>query len=569
MKKIWKIDPVDDSVVSSIQHLTGLPKQLASALANRNILTPEQLDKYLFPSLSKMTSYSLFNNIDKAITRIWNNINNRLPILVYGDFDVDGLTSSSLLTKALRDMGAIADVFVPNRHNDGYGFSLKTIDPLLERYRPNLIITTDCGINSNTTVDYLKSKNIDVIITDHHEPDHNVCSPYVIINPKFNNPDELTILAGVGVALKLVHGLLDFGVKNGYLKASQIDLSDYIDMAAVGTIADVVPLINDNRIIVKEGLNKISKSKFPGLRALLKICGISKVIDTYSISFKVAPRINSAGRLGSSDIVLELLLSEEEVQATEFARSLDKINTRRKETEKQTADNAYAKIDLYFDPLKHFGIVIASDELNPGLAGIIASRLVSKYNRPCVVLGINKETNIAKGSCRSIHDVDLLNILDSCKDILNKYGGHKAAAGVEISVDKIQEFTDRFNNIAKDKLSNKDISQTIVIDDILSVTDITWDFFDKLSKLQPFGNKNSEPIWCIKNTEILSIKPLGKDHVKLYIGTKSNPIEAIIFNCTEDKITSKYIDIVFHLRQSSWFNNNTLQLIILDIKFNE
>jgi len=552
----------------------GLPMPLARALALRGHHAPDEIEAFLNPRLAGLSDPFLLPDMQEAVSRIWKAIDADETITVFGDYDVDGVTAAALLTRVLAALDADVKPFIPDRLDEGYGLSLDALGRCLEEHGPALVITVDCGTNSVDSIVHAQAQGIDIIVTDHHEPDGQAAAAFVLVNPKCACPEpgrggvvpELENLSGVGVAFKLAHALLKSGREAGRAVAENVDLRDYLDLAALGTVTDIVPLVGENRIIVRHGLAALDATKWEGLRALKAAAGMRGEADTYHLGFQLGPRINAAGRIGQPMQALRLLTTEDPAEAREIATLLDRTNLERRKLERDMADEAFTEIDEFFDPQKHFGLVVACEGWHPGVVGIVASRVSRHYNRPAIVMGIDKEGN-ARGSCRSIDEFDVLEGLRTCDQYLIKYGGHKMAAGVELSVEFLDAFKSAFNAAASSRLKALDLAPVQHIDAEVSGDELDWKFFEQLKRLRPFGQDNPEPVWALHGIE-LSGKPrvVGQNHLKFSVALGGRKVDAIAFNYPLEQLPEGRLDIAFILKENNWNGSASLQLQVKDIR---
>jgi single-stranded-DNA-specific exonuclease len=567
--KIWKFKDVDDQEVRQIIDLTGVPCPIAKALALRQHCTEDDLETFLTPRLAGLSDPFLLPAMEKAVGRIWAAIESGESIIVFGDYDVDGITSTALLTRALGELGAKVYPFIPNRLDEGYGLSQEALARCLTEQAATLVITVDCGTNSTDSIDFAKTRGVDVIVTDHHEPDLKPAEPYALVNPKTAELDiksDLTNLSGVGVAFKLVHGLIKTGREANRPTALPMDLRHYLDIVALGTVSDLVPLIGENRILVRHGLSAFDRTKWEGLRALKAVAGLRGSTDTYHLGYQLGPRINAAGRIGQPLQAIRLLTTDNAFEANEIAELLDRTNIERRKLEQNMAEEAFAEIDEYFDPENDFGLVVARSGWHPGVVGIVASRIARHYNRPSIVMGID-EDQCARGSCRSIAAYNILEGLRACDALLTQYGGHKMAAGVQVPASSVDAFRSEFNAAVSSELKSRKLVPELSIDACLEAEDLSGNFFKQLQRLQPFGQDNSEPVWAMINIE-LSGKPrvVGKKHLKLSFHIGSGNFDAIAFNYPLDQLPAGRLNVAFTLRENEWKGRTSLQLQIKDIQ---
>ena len=566
MPSIWKIRPVHESVVEEIKTRFDLPDPIARVLALRGYHAEAEIDAFLKPRLAGLSDPFLLPDMHKAVARIWAAINAHETITVFGDYDVDGVTSAALLTRFLNELDADVKPFIPDRLDEGYGLSHEALERCLDEHQSTLVITVDCGVNSVESVAATQAKGVDVIVTDHHEPEEKTAPALALINPKLGTAPELHALSGVGVAFKLAHALLKFGREQKQESALQPDLRNYLDIVALGTVADMVPLTGENRALVRSGLESLNRTQWEGMKALKRVAGIRGRADTYNLGFQLGPRINAAGRIGQPMQALQLLTTNDPNEAREIAELLDQTNQERQGIERQMADQAFAEIDGYFDPARHFGLVVAQEGWHPGVVGIVASRVSRHYNRPAIVMGIDEEGKV-RGSCRSIDAFDVLEGLRACDHLLLKYGGHKMAAGVELAVESLDAFKHEFNQAAGAELEQLDLSPVQHIDAAVTATELGWEFFEQLDQLQPFGQDNPEAVWMIAGVRV-SGQPrvVGNNHLKLSVISEGQTFDAIAFNYPLDQLPAGKLDLAFALKENNWNGNKSLQLQIKAIR---
>jgi len=567
--RLWKLKPVDDLAVRKIADRTGLSAPLARVLTLRGHHALDEIETFLNPRLAGLSDPFLLPDMQKAVSRLWEAIDASETIVVFGDYDVDGVTATALLTRIFAALGANVKPFIPDRLDEGYGLSRDALRRCLEEHGATLVVTVDCGTNSADSVAHAQTKGVDVIVTDHHEPDGQTAAACALINPKLGAVSELENLSGVGIAFKLSHAVLKAGRDAGKAVAGNVDLCDYLDFAALGTVADLVPLVDENRIIVRHGLAALNTTKWEGLRALKVVAGMHGEADTHHLGFQLGPRINAAGRIGQPMQALRLLTTNDPAEAREIADLLDRTNQERRKLERDMAEEAFAEVDAYFNPEKHFGLVVAREGWHPGVVGIVASRVSRHYNRPTIVMDINEDGSM-RGSCRSIDEFDVLEGLRVCDRYLIKYGGHKMAAGVELAVDSLDAFKSAFNAAASSKLKVLDLAPVQHIDAEVSGDELDWKFFEQLKRLHPFGQDNPEPVWSLRGAG-LSGRPrvVGQSHLKFSVVSNDRTFDAIAFNYSVEQLPEGRLDIAFALKENSWNGNSGLQLQVKDVRMAE
>lgn len=557
MNKKWKIYDLDEEKVDNLVKKYNINKLLASVLINRNI-EESQIDVFLNPTRQNFHNPFLMPDMDIAVERIIKAIDNKEKIIIYGDYDVDGITSITVLKSFLKDRGIEVDQYIPNRLEEGYGLNKPAIDEIA-RKQYSLMITVDCGISGVEEIEYANSLGIETIITDHHEVGDVLPKAVAIVDAKRkDNQYPCRDLAGVGVVFKLIQAI---GIKLGL---DEKEYLKYLDIVCVGTISDIVPLVDENRVIAKLGLMLVRQTKNMGLKSLLNSSGY-KNIDSNTISFGVAPRINACGRMGHADEALKLFLSKDIYEVNELTKSLNDYNRLRQEKEKEIYEDALIQIkDKKLDEKNV--IIIGGENWHHGVIGIVSSKITDMFFKPSILLCY--EDDLAKGSGRSIPGFDLHEALMRCQDKIEKFGGHSMAIGITIKRDMFNEFSEKFQNIVKEY----DIDQIIPIvniDSKINLNEINKEIIESLKMLEPFGEGNKMPIFIFKNLRIDSIRSLteGK-HIKMTLKDENTVINSIGFNlgylANEYKIGDK-IDVAGTIEVNSFKGVESLQINIKDI----
>ncbi|MDL2280246.1 single-stranded-DNA-specific exonuclease RecJ [Selenomonadales bacterium OttesenSCG-928-I06] len=577
IKKSWNFLPEIESedLLSELCLKLNISQTIARILINRGITNVDLANDFLYSSKDNLYNPLLLKDINKAIERIDSAILKGEKILIYGDYDVDGITSCAILHKTLKMLGANFECYIPDRKTEGYGLTITALENI-KLADIDLLITVDCGITSNEEIDWLNSLDNppDVIITDHHEVLSVVPDAYAIINPKQKDclyPDKN--LAGVGVAFKLAQALLE-KVDISSLEQDKINslIAENLEMVALGTIADIVSLTNENRVLVKLGIENLKKTNNLGIQALGNIASLDlNKIDTTSVGFIIGPRLNAAGRMSHASKALSLLLSEDMNEATELALELNRLNKTRQDIEGNILSEAQEQIRK-FDLDKEKIIFLVGENWHLGVIGIVASKLIDKYFRPVII--VTKENGVGKGSCRSIKSFNIFKALEECGDIFVDFGGHHQAAGFTINIEDIELFREKINLIANKALSVSDYIPEITIDARTSLDDISFDFLEELALLAPFGQDNPSPVFAIENVRISDLRNLGqnKQHLKItpYKKNFSVPIEILGWNYSDisaSLLPGTYIDIIFYPKYNEWQGNKNIQLILQDICF--
>ncbi len=566
-KKTWaSLSNSPESLVNELIKKISLPRPIALFLAARNV-QPEEVDRFIKPSLNRLSDPYRFPGIEKAAERIWLAIRNRELILIHGDYDTDGITATALLAHILRDNGAEVFTFLPHRFDDGYGFTPETLHKAIESASQEckLLITVDCGTNSVEAVEEANNIGIDVVITDHHEPGPEIPEAIAVINPKMHDSlKDLQVLSGAGAAFKLCHAFLKFGRENNF-GGFTTELSDILDLVALGTIADIVPLLGENRILVKHGLKILRKQLRPGVRALFEMAKVKPKLKASDITYKLAPRINAAGRLGDANTALELLDAENIVNAYRYAEMLEKYNVERQEKEQEIYQQAREQIEQKIDVNNFYSIVVAGENWHQGVIGIVASRLARDYNRPVIVLTI--QNGEAHGSGRSMADLNLVEALSSAKDLLTRFGGHPMAVGLGLPSDKIDVFYRRLEDHISHQLSRADLIEHQNYDGIVEFRELDEEFFNYLELLSPFGHSNTQPVFRINQLETVRKNGIGKKHCRGILRDRHNEImDFIAFNRPVDSFPRNDFDIIAIPQMNEYGYERKPQLQIVDFQ---
>ena len=565
-QRIWtyKSRGLTQKQVKEFSQKYGILPILSVVLLNRGISDEESLRKYIKKPLDSIYNPMLLPGMEKACNRIKSAIDNNEKIVIYGDYDADGVTSVSILYLFLSELGANVSYYIPDRLTEGYGLNIKAVNKL-SKSGTKLIITVDCGIVSSGEVELAKAQGMDVIITDHHTPQDKIPDT-IVVHPNLPQSEyPFKELAGVGVAFKLILGL---GMTLG-IKSSDI-FNKYVEIAAIGTISDVVPLRDENRVIVDRGIKALKVTKNFGLSSLLDLAGVNRdLITTTSVAFGITPRINATGRLSSAKDAVEMLTSASHEEGYKKALELDSLNRKRQAVEKDILDEALSKInaDCNFSAKKV--IVIAGDDWHEGVIGIVAAKICDKFYKPCIVL--STKDGLATGSARSIPSFNIFEALKSCEDLLTKFGGHSQAAGLSLSASDIDAFSKKINHYASTTLKDEDMVKSIELDLRLNPTDINMRTAEALSVLEPLGAENEKPIFSLCNIPVLTASKIGVDgkHLKLSLGSQKNLINAVGFGMGEyaDYLKSgDFIDVAFNLDINDFRGTKSVQLILKDIK---
>jgi single-stranded-DNA-specific exonuclease len=545
----------------------GIPAPLASVLAGRGVHSVAELDRFLRPRLSDLADPFQLPGMNAAVDRIWRAIQGGESIVVYGDYDVDGITSAALMVLVLERLGARVTPYLPKRMEEGYGLGIEALRRCLDQFHPGLIVTTDCGTGSVEAVRMASAAGVDVVVTDHHESGGELAPAVAVVNPKLGSDLLARTLAGVGVAFKVCHALIKRGREGGRKEAEGVDLRDTLDLVALGTIADVVPLLGENRILASHGLLRLNRRERLGLQALGEVAGASGDLGAYHVAFVLGPRLNAAGRMGTADAALELLLTGREERARSLAAELDVCNRERKRIEKEILDEAVGRIEAVFDPAVHHGIVVGDHGWHVGVIGIVAARLSGRYGLPAIVVGFG-EDGVGRGSCRSVEGFDLLEGLKSCDSLLARYGGHAMAAGLEIHRDNFEKFQESFRTFCTEALGGRDLRKTLLLESWVGMGDVLdKEFLRVLEGMAPFGEGNPEPVWGMREVQVEGEpRVVGGSHLKMTLVSGGRACEAIGFNMGAREVPQGPLDVAFTVRRNTYQGRTTTQLQLQDFR---
>lgn len=567
MEKEWKICTSHQGKVQELSGELNIHPLITQVLFNRGIKEKGSIHKFLYPSLKDLHSPFHMKDMDKAVDRITKAVLNRERIVIYGDYDADGVTSTTLLLDFLQELGGNVSYYIPNRLEEGHGLNREALDQIAQS-GTRLIITVDCGITNIQEIAYATTLGMDTIITDHHETPVDLPPALAILNPKQPGCTfPFKELAGVGVVFNLIIALRARLREMGFWKNAPVpNLKNYLDLVALGTVADMVPLVDENRIFVKMGLTFLTKGLRPGIAALKNVSGLEiKEIEASDVGFKLAPRINAGGRIGVANDGVELLISRDRDTAQPFAERLNQNNHQRQRIEEQILSDVLKHIDTDSDLLQRKSLVLASSKWHPGVIGIVASRLVEQYWRPVILISITE--GVGKGSGRSIKEFNLYQGLKSCRHLLEGFGGHKYAAGMTLLEDNITEFYRFFEAAAKESLQDRELYPKIEIDSMVNLDDLTETFTEHLCSLPPFGIANPEPVFCASGFKVMEAQVVGEKHLKFKVFQDTIPFEVIGFNMGHyHPSLSSSIQIAFVPQVNMWQGKRSLQLKLKDIK---
>ncbi|MDZ4722955.1 MAG: single-stranded-DNA-specific exonuclease RecJ [candidate division Zixibacteria bacterium] len=560
----WVLAPdPDPTLVADLSSKTGLPADIVKILINRHLNKAEAIEQFLHPELTDLKDPFIMKGMEQGIDRVTKALFDNEKIMIYGDYDVDGITATTLLYMVLNKLGGQVNFYLPNRLIEGYGLSPDGIDEAHSQ-GVTLIVTVDTGITAVEEVEYARNLGIEVVVTDHHEPGDVIPKAYSIVNPKQAGCTYGGELSGVGVAFKFAQALYK------RLNQNETELYEHLDLVALGTSADIVPLVGENRVLTKFGIRQISRTTKPGLKSLAFVSGLmGKDIGTGQVVFILAPRINALGRLGDAKQAVRLLSTRDESLAQSIARTLDTENKRRKEIDEQTLKQALEQMAVTVDLATDKAIVLSAEGWHQGVIGIVASRLVEKFHLPTVMIAVSNGEG--KGSARSIPGFHLCEALKECEDLLMRYGGHKYAAGLSIKPERIEEFRKRFKEVSAKNLSNDDIVPKLFIDSEIELSEINDKFMDSIEAFSPFGPQNMRPIFLTRNCEVVGQPSLvGNNHLKMRVRKGDAVLDVIGFSFGDMArvISDKgcLVDLVYAVEYNTYNDITRIQIRLRDIK---
>jgi len=558
LDRVWHFPSGDtDASVHALSEALQLPTALSRLLIKAGFGDLTAVKTFLQPRLQDLSDPFLLSGIRKAVDRILQAIDRKERIVLFGDYDVDGVTSIAMLARILRSYGAEPAQFLPHRIDEGYGLSAEGVHRCLQIFQPELFIALDCGTSSIEQIAKIKAQGTDVIVIDHHEPKSQLPECQALINPKTGS--SFHYLCTIGLVFKLCHGLLK---ERGL---AEVDLKDFLDLIAIGTVADLAPLIGENRTLVFHGLKRLAASRWIGLRALIQRTAVEGPIKATEVAFRIGPRLNAAGRIGAAQEALDLLLTENASEADQLAESLDRQNRERQAVEQATVDEAFALLADRFDPLSA-AIVVGSRGWHPGVVGIVASRLMRHFHRPTIVIGFD-EDGIGKGSGRSIPGFSLVRALEACDGELTQFGGHEMAAGVTLQFDRLASFTEMFLAAARESLPRDLLTPKYIIDAVVSGRDLNFEFLTGYERLQPFGIGNPAPLFCLRGAEPGGEQRLLKEKHRVFsIRHDGRLLRAIHFGVGNIPVPPPPWDIAFFLETNRFQDRLELQLKIEAIR---
>lgn len=575
MKFRWSVAPPQATLAAELASVLNIPLLLAQCLVNRGLSEPAHCSSFLEPRLRHLADPFLIPGMVRAVERLFVARQNREPLVVFGDYDVDGVTSSALLLEVFQALGLVAHCYLPHRLEEGYGLSQEAVENCLKKFPVSLLLAVDCGSTSVRSIDYLRSRAIDVIVLDHHQVSSPTPAACALVNPQAagvaasgsSSPARLPFaeLCSVGLSFKLAHALVKRGREAGLTAAAEFDLRPLLDLVALGTIADLVPLTGENRLLVSPGLERLNSTRRPGLVALKQVAQCHSPLSPVEVAFQLAPRLNAAGRLETAEAALHLLLARTLDEALPLARELDSCNRERQKLERHIADEALKTVRASFEPEKHFVIVQGQAPWHVGVVGIVASRVLQQFYRPTLILG--GDGIHYRGSGRSIAGFDLAAALRQCADLLVNHGGHALAAGVTLLPEKLDEFRQRLNDLARQALSPEALQPVLRLDAEVNLRELNLECVQALSKLHPVGQGNPSVQFSACNlSQPRACQRMGADkqHVKMWVSNGGPAFEAVWWSAGKAALPSGPFDLAFAPQINEYNGNRAVQLKVLD-----
>ena len=577
MKFRWSLAAPQPLLAGQLASRLKILPLLAQCLVNRGFSEPSAIEKFLQPRLKNLADPFLLPNMAPAVGRLFHAREQNEPLVIFGDYDVDGVTSTALLLEVLRPLGWRVDFYLPNRMDEGYGLSADGVENCLKKFPTSLLLAVDCGSTAVDTIKTLKARGVDVIVLDHHQISNPPPDAVALVNPQVGVQASacseqpkgwtptFTELCSAGLAFKLAHAIVKRGRETGLPGAAEFDLKPLLDLVALGTIADIVPLTGENRILVSAGLEWLNKTRRPGLVTLKAVAQTPEKIGAYEVGFQLAPRLNAAGRLETAEESLHLLLAKNPEAALPLAQSLDSRNRERQKIEKAIVEEVRGIVRSKFNPQTDFVIVEGQLLWHIGVVGIVASRVLQEFYRPTLILG--GEGGEWRGSGRSIAGFDLAAALRECGDLLLRHGGHAMAAGLSIAPENIDLLRQRLNEIARFKLKPEDLQPPLRLDAEVGVDEINLDSLAELDKLKPTGQGNPALQFCARNlSHQRPLQRIGaeKRHVKMWVTDGTATLEAVWWNGGEASLPVGKFDLAFAPQINEFNGNRIVQLKVLD-----
>ena len=569
MKFRWNIAPAQPLLAEKLAKDLSLTPLLAQCLINRGFSDPESITHFLDPKLKHLADPFRLPNMALAVERLLQARENGELVVIFGDYDVDGVTSTSLLREVLVKLGWLVEHYLPHRMDEGYGLSRDGVENCVRKYPVKLMLAVDCGSTAVESIAWLKERGVETLVLDHHQVSDPPPVAVAIVNPQLtkigDSKGEFTELCSVGLAFKLAHALLKRGREIDMPGAAEFDLRPLLDLVALGTIADIVPLIGENRIFVSTGLDRLNNTTRPGLIALKEVAQSPAVLTSYDVGFQLAPRLNAAGRMETAEEALFLLLAPDAEEAMPIAQTLDARNRERQGIERGMAEEAVGAVKARFKPETDFVIVEGQLLWHIGVVGIVASRVLQQFYRPTIIFGGDAEN--WRGSGRSIAGFDLAAALRECDDLLIRHGGHAMAAGLTIHPSKVDEFRARLNKIAQRMIKREDLVAPVRIDAEIKLEEISMSRMDQLNRLRPIGQANPAVQFAARSlTHAKPLQRVGKNlqHVKMWVTDGTATHECVWWNAGGESLPTGRFDLAFAPTISEFNGRSTVQFKVLD-----
>jgi len=569
MKCRWSLAPAQPALAEFLARELKISPLLAQCLLNRGHSEPEPISRFLDPKLKHLADPFLLPNMRIAVERLFVAHAAGEPLVIFGDYDVDGVTSTTLLHEVLTALGWKVHCYLPHRMDEGYGLSQSGVENCLQKFPVKLLLAVDCGSTARAQVGWLRERGVEVLVLDHHQVSDPPPDAVALVNPQLSTlnsqPSRFTELCSAGLAFKLAHAVLKHGRENNLPGAQDFDLRPLLDLVALGTIADLVPLIGENRILVSAGLQRLTATTRPGLVALKEVAGVEGEVGGYEVGFQLAPRLNAAGRLENAEEALHLMLARDLATAKPIAESLNSRNMERQKIERSISEEATGAIRARFDAARDFVLVEGQLLWHIGVVGIVASRVLQEFYRPTFIIG--GEGDEWRGSGRSIEGFDLAAALRECDDLLLRHGGHAMAAGVTIHPDKLDVFRERMNAIARRTLKPEQLQPSLRIDAVVTCADLTVSRMEELARLEQTGMGNPRVQFCVRNVgHERALQRMGKDrqHAKMWITDGARTCEAVLWNAKEGSLPVGKFDLACVPELNRYNGNTRVQLKVLD-----
>jgi single-stranded-DNA-specific exonuclease len=568
MNARWQLAPGAPEAASELAAQLGVSRLLARCILNRGCPSAEHASEYLQPRLARLSDPFLLPNIDRAIERLLAAHRNKEPFVIFGDYDVDGVTATALLTEFFRALGWTCSYYLPHRLDEGYGLTADAVENCLQKFPVKLLVAVDCGSTSTAVIENLRARGTDVVVLDHHQMSDPVPPAVALVNPQLlPGEHHLRNLCSAGLAFKLAHAMLKRCRAVGWPAAQTHDLKQYLDLVALGTIADIVPLQHENRIFARIGLERLAETSRVGLQSLKRVAGIQSSVACHHVAFQIAPRLNAAGRLETALDALELLLTNDPARADSLAEALDQQNRERQSLERKIAEEVISAVRARFNPASDFAIIEGDANWHIGVVGIVASRVLREFHRPVLILGSDGTENW-RGSGRSIEGFDLAANLRQCSDLLLKHGGHAMAAGVTMASSRLSDLKTRFNELARKTLSAEALQPVLKLDAEVSLAELSFSFLKSLDQIDPVGQGNPGVQFAARGLRQTGTpRRLGAEqqHLRFAVTDGSATHQAVWWNCPSEELPARF-DLAFAPELSEYNGTLGIQLKVLDLK---